>query len=167
MSDPFSEMKRCEKGEEHAQHLSLNPNASTESARDKPSAPRSFNFRRAAAAAALVVFGLWSTHTFGATTSHKALSNRISNVEWKGCEALGKEFQCSSVSVPLDYRNAGDERTIKIALTRFLASDQASRWVLRVLLGAYEYELTDPQQRRHFRESWRTWCVAFFLKLEC
>jgi hypothetical protein len=58
-------------------------------------------------------------------------SDLTSEVYWKSCgEGYGDELQCANVSVPLDYRNESDGRTISIAVTRLLASDKQNRCVL-------------------------------------
>lgn len=51
-----------------------------------------------------------------------------SKVNWKSCgEGFGDKLQCANVNVPLDYRNASDERMYTVAVTRLLASDKENR----------------------------------------
>jgi hypothetical protein len=48
------------------------------------------------------------------------------SVQWKPCAEQG-EFECANVSVPLDYHNTSDERTLSIAVTRFPAKDRKNK----------------------------------------
>jgi hypothetical protein len=53
-----------------------------------------------------------------------------SGVHWKSCGGgYGDELQCANVSVPLNYRNESDGRTINVAVTRLLAADKENRCV--------------------------------------
>jgi hypothetical protein len=45
-------------------------------------------------------------------------------VEWSVC---GEGLQCANISVPLDYHNKSDARTITIAVNRFSATDKPNR----------------------------------------
>jgi hypothetical protein len=47
-------------------------------------------------------------------------------IQWTTC---GENFECANVSVPLDYHNASDERTVTVAVNRFLATDHKHRHV--------------------------------------
>ena len=98
------------------------------------------DYLRAAAGTALVVIGcivvLQSLSCWlpgpgsGLIITYGALQepSDARGVNWKACgEGLGEEFQCARISVPLDYRNSSDKRTIKIAVTRLLASDKKNR----------------------------------------
>jgi hypothetical protein len=50
-----------------------------------------------------------------------------STVQWTGC---GSGFQCTNITVPYDYHNASDARTMSIAVKRLLATDTANRLVV-------------------------------------
>jgi hypothetical protein len=50
-------------------------------------------------------------------------------VQWKSCGEGIELLQCANVSVPLDYHNTSDPRTVTIALTRLPASDKENRRV--------------------------------------
>jgi hypothetical protein len=52
---------------------------------------------------------------------------RLDQVAWTSCEEGSHEFQCANITVPLDYRNGSDPRTIKAAVAKFTAADQARR----------------------------------------
>lgn len=52
------------------------------------------------------------------------MSRRDEPIEWAFC---GDNLQCANVPVPLDHNNTRDARTITIALTRYLATDQVNR----------------------------------------
>lgn len=103
------------------------------SMRRKPSAP--FGSLPGAAGVTIVLLSLWfainSTNScFGRTDAYHSSLVAAVTPQWKDCEGFGKEYQCSSLAVPLDYRNESDGRTINIALTRLLASDQDNRFVI-------------------------------------
>lgn len=66
----------------------------------------------------------------GLTAQVTSLGSRDNStkVSWVPCGAgLSDAFQCANVPVPLDYNNTSDTRTISLAVTRFLASDQVNR----------------------------------------
>ena len=71
-------------------------------------------------------FGCWIVlRLFSWTGFHEG------GVKWVSCgEGLGNEFQCTNISVPLDYRNSSDERTYQIAVVRLLASDEENRYAV-------------------------------------
>jgi hypothetical protein len=50
-----------------------------------------------------------------------------SAVQWTACDS---GFQCTNITVPYDYHNASDPRTMSIAVKRLLATDTANRLVV-------------------------------------
>jgi hypothetical protein len=60
----------------------------------------------------------------GASSVH---TGDAGHVRWVPC---GKEYECANVTVPLDYHNASDLRTVSIAVTRFQATDKVNRCVI-------------------------------------
>jgi hypothetical protein len=61
---------------------------------------------------------------------HSWFVTSTTGVHWKSCgEGYGDELQCANVSVPLDYRNESDGRTMSIAVTRLLAANKENRRV--------------------------------------
>jgi hypothetical protein len=49
-----------------------------------------------------------------------------STVKWTAC---GTGFQCANITVPYDYHNSSDARTMSIAVKRLSATDTANRSV--------------------------------------
>jgi hypothetical protein len=60
--------------------------------------------------------------SFAATTSP-------ARVRWVSCGKGIEGYECANVTVPLDYHNVSDPRTVTIAVTRFPATDKANRYV--------------------------------------
>ena len=81
-------------------------------------------------AVAVVVVLLATACTRGATsTSSKTSpspgsSPSVHALSWTSC---GGGFQCANLTVPLDYANADNAKTIQLALLRKPALDQANR----------------------------------------
>jgi pimeloyl-ACP methyl ester carboxylesterase len=64
----------------------------------------------------------WLNRTFCSKTSSSSPFGPASpTLNWIPC---GDRFQCSNLSVPLDYTNPNDERTASIAIVRYLASNR-------------------------------------------
>ncbi|EIN12791.1 acid protease [Punctularia strigosozonata HHB-11173 SS5] len=64
------------------------------------------------------------------SVSNRALSATTALVDWKSCGSGPEDFpgfQCADVTVPLDYGNESDSRTVSIAVTRYLAIDRKNR----------------------------------------
>jgi hypothetical protein len=56
------------------------------------------------------------------------------HVHWTSCGEGIEGYECANVTVPLDYHNASDPRTVTIAVTRFPATDKANRYVQSLLM---------------------------------
>ncbi|KDQ62913.1 hypothetical protein JAAARDRAFT_188552 [Jaapia argillacea MUCL 33604] len=54
-------------------------------------------------------------------------SNLVGGVEWKSCGEGFDGFQCANISLPLDYHNDSDPRTVTISVNRFLATNTTHR----------------------------------------
>jgi hypothetical protein len=63
-----------------------------------------------------------------------ASSDSDSRVYWKSCGEGTEGYECANITVPLDYHNASDTRTITIAVTRFPAADKVNRCVFFFVL---------------------------------
>jgi hypothetical protein len=59
---------------------------------------------------------------------HSCHSGNHGRVHWKSCGEGIEGYECANVTVPLDYHNTSDSRTISIAVTRFSAPDRANRY---------------------------------------
>jgi hypothetical protein len=58
---------------------------------------------------------------------HPCPSGNHGRVHWKSCGEGIEGYECANVTVPLDYHNSSDSRTMSIAVTRFPAPDRANR----------------------------------------
>lgn len=78
-----------------------------------------------AVACVLLLTGCTRGSTGGSSTSPSpSPSSSAETLSWTSC---GGGFQCASLTVPLDYANRSNGKTIKIAIVRKPALDQANR----------------------------------------
>jgi hypothetical protein len=59
---------------------------------------------------------------------HSCHSGNHGCVHWKSCGEGIEGYECANVTVPLDYHNSSDSRTMSVAVTRFPAPDRANRY---------------------------------------
>jgi hypothetical protein len=67
---------------------------------------------------------LQSTYILATSKTLKSRWTTKDGVQWKSC---GDGFQCANITVPLNYHDASDGRTVAIAVTRLPASDKKNR----------------------------------------
>ncbi|KZT28847.1 hypothetical protein NEOLEDRAFT_783819 [Neolentinus lepideus HHB14362 ss-1] len=69
---------------------------------------------------------LFSSTVFGSASAFNARADN-STVQWGSCGGGHDSFQCANISVPLDYHNASDPRTINIYITRLPATNTTNK----------------------------------------
>ncbi|TFK56596.1 alpha/beta-hydrolase [Heliocybe sulcata] len=86
----------------------------------------------AAAAVAGLVF--WASHVQGFTEQINrslGLSSHLTQggtaVNWKSCGDGYEGYQCANITLPLDYHNSSDPRTVTISVNRYLATNVTHR----------------------------------------
>ncbi|KDQ62976.1 hypothetical protein JAAARDRAFT_28963 [Jaapia argillacea MUCL 33604] len=64
---------------------------------------------------------------FSSVTGYTTFQTSPDRVAWKSCGEGFEGFQCANITLPLDYHNESDPRTVTISVNRFLATNVTRR----------------------------------------